>query len=233
MRDLLPNGMLGLALAGLLASFMAGMAANISAFNTVFSYDIWQTYIVKDKPDHYYLSVGRLATVAATVVAIGTAFIASQYTNIMDYIQTLFGFFNAPLFATFILGLLWARMSPAAGWTAMVAGPSAAGVVGWLSRHVSVREHRGPAVRRSGRKLRRRRAAFVASIVVGVLVTLVSRRFKSDSELRGLVYRLTPREDITTRRSWGSLVPEAGASRRCRAGHRHRPQRPVLVKEPS
>ena len=198
MRDLLPNGMLGLALAGLLASFMAGMAANISAFNTVFSYDIWQTYVVKDKPDHYYLSVGRLATVAATVVAIGTAFIASQYSNIMNYIQTLFGFFNAPLFATFILGLLWARMSPAAGWTAMVAGPSAAGVVGWLSQDtfgglsIGVLPFAG-----QGASFVAAAAAFVASIVVGVLVTLVSRRFKSDSELRGLVYRLTPREDIT------------------------------------
>ena len=133
MRDLLPNGMLGLALAGLLASFMAGMAANVSAFNTVFSYDLWEAYVVKDKPDDYYLRVGRLATVGATVLAIGTAFIASQYSNLMDYIQTLFGFFNAPLFATFILGLLWARMTPAAGWTAMVAGPTAAGVVGILS----------------------------------------------------------------------------------------------------
>ncbi len=198
MRDLLPNGMLGLALAGLLASFMAGMAANISAFNTVFSYDIWETYVVKDKPDHYYLSVGRLATVAATVVAIGTAFIASQYSNIMNYIQTLFGFFNAPLFATFILGLLWARMSPAAGWTAMVAGPAAAGVVGWLSQDtfgglsIGVLPFAG-----QGASFVAAGAAFVASIVVGVLVTMLSRRFKSDSELRGLVWKLTPKEDIS------------------------------------
>src|SRR3954449_1541589 len=90
MRDLLPNGMLGVAITGLLASFMAGMAANISAFNTVFSYDLWQTYIKKDKPDGYYTAVGRVATVAATLIAIGTAVFASQYTNIMDYLQTLF-----------------------------------------------------------------------------------------------------------------------------------------------
>ncbi|WP_206063388.1 sodium:solute symporter family protein [Nocardioides sp. HDW12B] len=198
MRDLLPNGMLGLALAGLLASFMAGMAANISAFNTVFSYDIWETYVVKDKPDHYYLSVGRLATVAATIVAIGTAFIASQYSNIMNYIQTLFGFFNAPLFATFILGLLWARMSPAAGWTAMVAGPGAAGVVGWLSEDtfgglsIGVLPFAG-----QGASFVAAGAAFVASIVVGTVVTLMSRTFKSESELRGLVWKLTPKEDIS------------------------------------
>ncbi len=81
MRDLLPNGMLGVAIAGLLASFMAGMAANISAFNTVFTYDLWQQYVQKDRPDGYYTSVGRLATVGATVIAIGTALIASGYTT--------------------------------------------------------------------------------------------------------------------------------------------------------
>ena len=73
MRDLLPNGLLGLAITGLLAAFMAGMAANISAFNTVFSYDLWQDYVVKDRDDDYYLRVGRVATVAATVIAIFTA----------------------------------------------------------------------------------------------------------------------------------------------------------------
>lgn len=84
LRDVLPNGLLGVALAGLLAAFMAGMAANISAFNTVFSYDIWQRYIRKDRPDGHYLKVGRWATVAATVLAIGTALIASGYSNLMN-----------------------------------------------------------------------------------------------------------------------------------------------------
>src|SRR4029077_19444962 len=94
-RDLLPNGMLGVAIAGLLASFMAGMAANISAFNTVFSYDLWETYVVKGRSDDYYLRIGRVATVAATLIAIGTALFARNYQNIMTYLQTLFGFFNA------------------------------------------------------------------------------------------------------------------------------------------
>src|SRR5690625_2967959 len=105
MRDLLPNGMLGVAIAGLIASFMAGMAANISAFNTVFSYDLWEQYVRRDRPDAYYTLIGRLATVGATVLAIGTAWFASGYENLMNYLQTLFGFFNAPLFATFILGM--------------------------------------------------------------------------------------------------------------------------------
>jgi SSS family solute:Na+ symporter len=132
-RDVLPNGLLGVALAGLLAAFMAGMAANISAFNTVFSYDLWQTYVKKDRPDHYYLVVGRWATVGATVIAIGTAIIASGYTNLMDYLQTLFGFFNAPLFATFILGMFWRRMTATAGWAGLVSGTLAAVVVAVLS----------------------------------------------------------------------------------------------------
>lgn len=126
MRDLLPNGLLGIALAGLLASFMAGMAANLSSFNTVFTYDLWQAYIVKDKPDHYYLNMGRWVTVGATVVAVGTAFIAAGYENLMDYLQQLFSFFNAPLFATFILGMFWKRMTPTAGWLGLVLGTLAA-----------------------------------------------------------------------------------------------------------
>jgi len=124
MRDLLPNGLLGIAVAGLLAAFMAGMAANISAFNTVMSYDIWQNYVQKDKPDEYYTRIGRYATVAATVIAIGTAALASQFNNMMNYLQTLFGFFNAPLFATFIVGMFWKRMTAAAGWVGLAFGIS-------------------------------------------------------------------------------------------------------------
>ena len=120
MRDILPNGLLGLAIAGLLAAFMAGMAANISAFNTVFSYDLWQRYIRKDHSDDYYLRIGRLATVGATFLAIFTAIVASFFSNVMDYLQTFFGFFNAPLFATFILGMFWKRMTATAGWVGLI-----------------------------------------------------------------------------------------------------------------
>src|SRR3546814_311238 len=121
MRDLRPNGLLGLAITGLLAAFMAGMAANISAFNTVFSYDLYGDYLVKGRPDDHYVLVGRLATIAATFVAILTASLAANFSNIMNYLQTLFGFFNAPLFATFILGMFWKRMTATAGWMGLVA----------------------------------------------------------------------------------------------------------------
>jgi solute:Na+ symporter, SSS family len=122
MRDLLPNGVLGIAVTGLLASFMAGMAANVSGFNTVFTYDIWQTYVRKDRPDDYYIRVGRIATIAGVCVGIGTAFIAAGFNNIMNYIQALFSVFNAPLFATFIIGMFWRRMTAAAGFWSLLSG---------------------------------------------------------------------------------------------------------------
>ncbi|HET6698378.1 MAG TPA: sodium:solute symporter family protein [Nocardioidaceae bacterium] len=191
MRDLLPNGMLGVAIAGLLASFMAGMAANISAFNTVFSYDLWQTYVVKDKPDDYYTRVGRLATFAATVVAIGTATFAASYSNIMNYLQTLFGFFNAPLFATFILGMFWKRMTATAGWVGLVSGTVGAVVVWVLSEDVAGvigLAGQGAAFVAAG-------VAFVLDIAVSVVVSLAGRP-KEESSLRGLVYSLTPKKDF-------------------------------------
>ncbi len=196
MRDLLPNGMLGVAIAGLMASFMAGMAANISAFNTVFSYDLWQQYVKKDRPDDYYTGVGRVATVAATVIAVGTAVFASSYENIMNYLQTLFGFFNAPLFATFILGMFWKRMTATAGWAGLVSGTVAAVVVGVLSEDalgglsigVVGLSGQGAAFVAAG-------VAFAVDILVSVAVSVVTRA-KEESELRGLVYSLTPKKDF-------------------------------------
>lgn len=196
MRDLLPNGMLGVALAGLLASFMAGMAANISAFNTVFSYDLWQQYVVKDREDGYYLRIGRLATVGATVTAIGTALIASNYDNLMDYLQTLFGFFNAPLFATFILGMFWKRMSAAAGWSGLVAGTGAAVLVAVLSEDALGPMSLGViGLSGQGASFVAAGAAFAVDIVVSVAVTMATAA-KPEKELVGLVYSLTPKEDL-------------------------------------
>ncbi|HET7351801.1 MAG TPA: sodium:solute symporter family protein [Marmoricola sp.] len=195
-RDLLPNGMLGIAIAGLLASFMAGMAANVSAFNTVFSYDLWETYVVKDRTDDYYLRVGRIATVGATVVAIGTALFAQNYQNIMNYLQTLFGFFNAPLFATFILGMFWKRMSATAGWAGLVSGTAGAVLVAVLSEDAL-----GPmsigviGLAGQGASFVAAGVAFVVDIVVSIVVTMVTPP-RVESELRGLVWSLTPKEDF-------------------------------------
>ncbi len=189
MRDLLPNGMLGIAITGLLASFMAGMAANISSFNTVFSYDIWQTYVKKDKPDGYYLQVGRVMTVVACVLAIGTAFFASGYSNLMDYLQQLFSFFNAPLFATFILGMFWKRMTPAAGWIGLVSGTATAVFIFILNQTGAITlPGQGASFVAAG-------LAFAVDILVSYLVSMVTEP-KPDSQLKGLVYSLTPRESL-------------------------------------
>jgi SSS family solute:Na+ symporter len=183
-RDILPNGLLGVAIAGLIASFMAGMAANISAFNTVLSYDIWQQYVVKDRPDDYYIRVGRYATVVATVLAIFTALIASGYSNLMDYLQTLFGFFNAPLFATFILGMFWKRMTSTAGWVGLVAGTLSAAAVFILSK-VGIVNLPG-----QGMPFLAATVAFIVDVALSVLVSLVTAP-KPRAELVGFVYSET------------------------------------------
>ncbi|WP_330474064.1 sodium:solute symporter family protein [Terrabacter sp. C0L_2] len=196
MRDVLPNGLLGVAIAGLLAAFMAGMAANISAFNTVFSYDLWQRYIRKDHSDDYYLRIGRLATVGATVIAIFTAIVASSFSNVMDYLQTLFGFFNAPLFATFILGMFWKRMTATAGWVGLSAGTLSAVLVAFLSKDAFGTLSLGVIpLGGQGAAFVAASAAFVVDIVLSVIVSLMTEP-KPVSELRGLVYSETPREDL-------------------------------------
>jgi SSS family solute:Na+ symporter len=197
MKQLLPNGLLGVAIAGLLAAFMAGMAANISAFNTVMSYDIWQTYIQKDKPDHWYTSFGRWATVVATALAIGTSYFASQFPNMMDYLQVLFGFFNAPLFATFILGMFWKRMTATAGWVGLVSGTLSAVAVAFLSEDAFGSLSTGVIpLGGQGAAFLAASVAFVVDIVLSVVVSLVTEP-KPDEELRGLVYSETPKEERT------------------------------------
>ncbi len=192
MRDLLPNGLLGVGIAGLLAAFMAGMAANISSFNTVVSYDLWQTYVVKDRDDDYYLKFGRIATVAATIIAVFTALLAANFGNIMDYLQTLFGFFNAPLFATFILGMFWKRMTPHAGWAGLVAGTASA-VAFWA---LSLGEDPVVSLPGQGTAFVAASLAFVVDILVSVAVTMVTRP-KPDHELVGFVRSVTPREQLS------------------------------------
>jgi SSS family solute:Na+ symporter len=194
MRDLLPNGLLGVAITGLLAAFMAGMAANISAFNTVFSYDLWGDYVVKDKPDGYYLRVGRIATVAATLVAILTASLAANFSNVMTYLQTLFGFFNAPLFATFILGMFWKRMTPTAGWVGLVAGTASAVLVAFLSEDAFGSWSTGTLpLSGQGAAFVSASTAFVVDVVLSVVVSLATRP-KPAEQLVGLVYSETPHD---------------------------------------
>jgi SSS family solute:Na+ symporter len=185
--ELLPNGVLGIAMTGLLAAFMAGMAANVSSFNTVVTYDIIEPYIRPGKPDAYYLRLGRIVTCAGVVVAIGTAFIASGYRNIMDYIQLLFSFFNAPLFATFIIGMFWKRMTPWAGLAGLVAGTAGAAVAHYLHDWdvINLGTEQAAAFWGAG-------VAFVSDAVVTVIVSLVTAP-KPEAQLRGLVWSVTPK----------------------------------------
>jgi solute:Na+ symporter, SSS family len=189
----LPNGALGVALAGLLAAFMAGMAANISSFNTVFTYDIWQTYIRRGRRDRYYLNVGRVVTVVGILIGIGTAFIASGYSNIMNYIQLLFSFFNAPLFATFILAMFWKRSTPWAGIAGLAAGTIGAAVMHFVGYHIGyfyphhVYDPTHATINAQMVNFYGAIAAFVADLVVTVLVSLATKP-KPVSELGGLVW---------------------------------------------
>ncbi|MEU7755347.1 sodium:solute symporter family protein [Micromonospora sp. NPDC049171] len=182
MRDLLPNGVLGVAVTGLLASFMAGMAANVSGFNTVFTYDIWQAYIRRDRPDDYYVRVGRWATVAAVVIGIGTAFIAAGFSNIMNYIQALFSVFNAPLFATFIIGMFWKRMSALAGFWSLLLGTLVSLSLYLLYKGGVIDFNSDLEESFWGAGL-----AFVTAVVVAAIITPLTAP-KRDEELRGLVY---------------------------------------------
>lgn len=209
MRDVLPNGLLGVAIAGLLAAFMAGMAANISAFNTVVTYDLYEQYAKKGAPDSHYTLVGRIATAAACVIAIFTALIAGQFSNLMDYLQTLFGFFNAPLFATFILGMFWKRMTPTAGWAGLVSGTLAAVALWSASTFFGVFELPG-----QGLAFVSAATAFAVDIVVSVIVTQFTAP-KPALELKGLVYSETPKADLVDPEAkdlpfWRRPAPMAG-----------------------
>jgi SSS family solute:Na+ symporter len=175
--------MLGIALTGLMASFMAGVAANVSAFNTVVTTDLVEPYIRKNRPDGYYITWGRFATVGGIVVAIGTALIASTYSNLMNYLQALFSIFNAPLFATFIIGMFWKRMTPTAALWGLIAGTVAAlfTYIGYKFGHFL---HFGSDLDES---FWGAGAAFVVDAIVTVIVTLVTRP-KPRDELNGLVW---------------------------------------------
>jgi SSS family solute:Na+ symporter len=120
-----PHGLLGLGVTAVLASFMSGMAGNISAFNTVWTYDLYQAHLAKGRSDAHYLRVGRIATVVATVLSIGTSFVVLRFNNLMDYVQMLFSIFNAPLFATFLLGMFTSWATPAGALAGLVCGTAA------------------------------------------------------------------------------------------------------------
>jgi SSS family solute:Na+ symporter len=193
MAQFYPSGMLGVGLTALMASFMSGMAGNVTAFNTVWTYDIYQSYIKPKAPDSHYLTVGRLTTVFGIGLSIATAYLARQYNNIMDLLQLVFGFVNAPLFATFLLGMFWRRATGHGAFTGLVSGTLAA----WLTHGLTVAEGKGgyfgqfhefPSTMAQNFWIAI--FAWTACFLATVAVSLVTAP-KPASELRSLVYGLT------------------------------------------
>ncbi|GGS30197.1 sodium:solute symporter family protein [Streptomyces griseoviridis] len=183
MEQFLPNGVLGIAVTGLLAAFMAGMAANVSSFNTVFTTDIWAKYVKKGESDEYYLKFGRLITVIGVLASIGTAFLAQSFSNIMAYLQTLFSFFNVPMFVVFIIGMFWKRASVKSGFWGLLAGTVAAMVnYFWIYKQGVV-----DIPSDQGANFVSAIVGFVAGAVVMVAVSLFTAP-KPAAELEGLVY---------------------------------------------
>jgi SSS family solute:Na+ symporter len=197
MDKYLPPGVLGVAVTGLLAAFMAGMAANVSSFNAVFTYDLWQDYIRPGRPDHYYLVVGRWVTVGGVGIAVLTALIASGFSNISNYLQTLFSFFNVPLFCAFIIGMFWRRATRSAGFWGILAGTVVAVAVYALYK-LDVLQFRSDLQETMWGSI----AAFAAGAIAMVLASLREPR-KTDEELHGLVYGMEIRDaSDTAARPW-------------------------------
>ncbi|MBV9505654.1 MAG: sodium:solute symporter family protein [Acidobacteriia bacterium] len=194
MAQFYPSGLLGVGLTGLMASFMSGMAGNVTAFNTVWTYDIYQSYIRKDAPDSHYLKVGRITTVAGVLLSIGCAYLATLYNNIMDLLQLVFGFVNAPLFATFLLGMFWKRSTPNGAFFGLLSGTIAAaathgltvaeGKGGWITPLTTY-----PSTMAQNFWIAI--WAFAVCFLVTVGVSLVTTP-KPVAELKGLVWGITP-----------------------------------------
>jgi SSS family solute:Na+ symporter len=178
-----PTGMLGVGLTALLAAFMSGMAGNVTAFNTVWTYDIYRPYINRDAPDRHYLNVGRIATVAGVVLSIVTAYIVLGFASIIDYVQLLHGIFLAPLFGTFLLGMFWRRTTGWGGFAGLFTGTTLGVVLYLISLDSSV-----------GASMARALWAWIACVVVTIAVSLVTQP-KPASELRGIVWGLTPKKE--------------------------------------
>jgi SSS family solute:Na+ symporter len=195
-----PPGILGLGITALLASFMSGMAGNVTAFNTVWTYDIYQSYIRRHASDAHYLWMGRMATVFGILASVLAAYVATRFNNIMDFLQLVFAFVNAPLFATFLLGMFWKRATGHGAFTGLLAGTLAAAL------HHGVSLPRGAAAGVKGGWIAAVESfpsemaqnfwtaiwAWTICFVVTIAVSLLSRP-REDAELRGLVYALTPK----------------------------------------
>jgi len=186
-------GLLGLGITALIAGFMSGMAGNVSAFSTVWTYDIYRAFIRKVAPDGHYVSVGRWCTLIGVLISIGTAYLVMQFLSIMDYVQALFSFFIAPLFGTVILGMLWKRATPAGGFWGLLAGTvGSVGMWAWVKLDPSALRYiaLSPDAKDMAENMYRALWSWIICVVVTVVVSLLTRP-KPESELNGLVYGCT------------------------------------------
>jgi solute:Na+ symporter, SSS family len=206
-----PSGLLGVGITALMASFMSGMAGNVTAFNAVFTFDIYQPYFVKKKSDHHYLVVGKVITVVGILISIATAYIAKGFNNINDFLQLVFGFVNGPLFATFLLGMFWKRTTGHGAFAGLLAGTLAAALThgltiaegkgGWISPMFEIKSGMGQAFIVAG-------VSWLVNFFTTIIVSLVTRP-KDENELKGLVYSLTEKQKYAGGKWYQRVVPLA------------------------
>jgi solute:Na+ symporter, SSS family len=203
-----PTGILGLGLTALLASFMSGMAGNVTAFNTVWTYDIYQAYINKKGTDAHYLWMGRMATIGGVALSIAAAYLVTNFNNIMDALQLVFSIVNAPLFATFLLGMFWKKTTGHAAFTGLISGTLAAlihhgltlpadAVPGIHGGWIAVIHHYPSDM---AQNFWTAIFAFSVNLIVTIAVSLITEP-RAEPELVGLVYSLTPKP-VETHLSW-------------------------------
>jgi SSS family solute:Na+ symporter len=206
-----PTGLLGVGITALIASFMSGMAGNVTAFNSVFTYDIYQSYFVKGKSDRHYLYVGKAVTVAGILLSITTAYIAKSFNNINDFLQLVFSFVNGPLFATFLLGMFWKRTTGDGAFWGLVAGTLAAacthgmtiaeGKGGWISPLYPISSGMGQAFIVAA-------VSWIVNFCTTILVSLFTKP-KPEEDLKGLVYSLTVKQSYFGNKWHQQVVPLA------------------------
>lgn len=204
-----PTGILGVGITALIASFMSGMAGNVTAFNSVFTFDIYQSYFVKNKSDRHYLMVGKGITVVGILISIATAYIAKGFNNINDFLQLVFGFVNGPLFATFLLGMFWKRTTGHGAFWGLVAGTAAAaathgltvaeGKGGWIAEWYTIKSGMGQAFIVAA-------VSWVFNFFTTIIVSLCTKP-KPDEELKGLVYSLTEKPKFHEQKWYLRVVP--------------------------
>jgi len=204
-----PSGILGVGITALIASFMSGMAGNVTAFNSVFTFDIYQSYFVKNKSDRHYLLVGKFVTIVGILISIVTAYIAKSFNNINDFLQLVFGFVNGPLFATFLLGMFWKRTTGHGAFWGLVAGTLGAALThgltiaegkgGWITPMYIIKSGMGQAFIVAA-------VSWVVNFTTTIVVSLFTKP-KPDAELKGLVYSLTAKPTYHQKKWYLRVVP--------------------------